>query len=214
MRRIRVGSGAGRELGAECQRHRDALLGLLVVPPGTELTASPGSARNARDHFDACDHCRAEIPGLVLTGFAVQRTFSGATRAEPSDDAWLRLRRRLERPPQRVPAFASSVAGLILAAGMASMLVIPLAMPAGTSGPGGREALEPAIATEYPGGSMDAGRPDSTVLVPSPTASAPIGKETRSRDRSRAWAELMRYELAPQGDVHLPPQRSRAATVL
>jgi anti-sigma factor RsiW len=193
---------------AECDRLRPVLLGVLSHPDRTELTAA------ARDHLEMCGRCRAEIEGMVLAGVAIRRTFAGAASAAPPDDAWPRLRQRLARPAQRVPIFASSLAGLILAVGMATALIVPATLPTATTGPAGADALE----TRAPGGppvpsAVRNGRLDFASDLQSPSATVSIGTARQSQARSRAQVELMRYELAPHYSVHTPPLRTLNATV-
>jgi hypothetical protein len=201
-RRLRIGA----PITDECERYRPSLLVLLVESHGTALPPA------ARSHLDACDRCRAEVSSMVLAGLAVRRTFATAASAMPPDDSWPRLRHRLERPRQQLPRFASSVAGLILAAGMATALVFPAVLPANTTGPGGQEALAPAAPAGQPGAALDDTRQDPGAVFQSPIATSLIGIEMRSQDQSRARIALMRYELAPQHAVHTPRLRSLNAS--
>jgi hypothetical protein len=110
-----------------CRRHRTELLDFVVG--GLRGPGTPA----ALDHLEACDRCRTKIESTVLAAAALRRLATDVSTAEPSADAWPRLRDRVTMP--RAPRF-----GLMSpVAGMGMSLAIVVAMVVGAPGLPGSE---------------------------------------------------------------------------
>jgi hypothetical protein len=186
-----------RGMSGECVHHRAALLDLVEDPTGRELAAP------ARTHLDTCVTCRGELADLVLMSFAVGRSLAEAREARPPADAWPRLRGRLSREQRHQPPgrASSPVLGLMLAAGLAVALLVPLGRPVASSQLIHEAGVNPAAikAAGYRDAEDEARRLRATVNA---------GKEASSgNENSRARAELIRYEAAPL-PVRRGPTRS------
>jgi hypothetical protein len=186
-------------VAGECIRHRPALLDLLEDPMGFQLGAP------ARAHLDSCATCRGELADLVLMSFAVGRSLAEARAARPPDDAWPRLKGRLsrQRRSQTPGRAASPVLGLVLAAGIAVALLVPLGRPVASSQLIHEAGVDPAAirAAGYRDAEDEARRLRATVTA---------GKEASSgNENSRARVELVRHEAAP-----LPVKRGPARSPL
>jgi hypothetical protein len=197
--------GVGKDLaalGAECVRHRPALLGVLDDPPGA------GLGDEDRAHLETCPRCRDEVTRSVLTGIAVRRSLAPARDACPPPDAWERLRTRIERQqaaPRRGRA-ASPVLGAALAASLAVATLIPLGLPGSSAGPMHEAGVNPAAIRA-------AGHRDAEAEVRQLRATMLAGKEASSDDDlSRARLELLRQEAAPAPTWLQPSRNPLAAT--
>jgi hypothetical protein len=84
------------ERGSECARHREALAALA------ERREPSPTGHAALEHVERCRGCSEALGELILTVFALRRLGSeaaaatAAITAEP-DDAWTRLRFRIDR---------------------------------------------------------------------------------------------------------------------
>ena len=108
------------ELRGQCARHRAALLDFVdrgEIVPGTALALA---------HLDRCDRCTDELESTVLTITALRRIGDDIARAEPSPDAWPRLRARLEGLRPKRWAVMSPSAGLVMSVALVAVLVAPL----------------------------------------------------------------------------------------
>ena len=175
-----------RGMARECVHHRAGLLDLLEDSTGPQLTDP------ARAHLDTCATCRGELADLVLMSFAVGRSLAEAREARPPADAWPRLRGRLSRQQRHQPPgrASSPVAGLMLAAGLAVVLMVPLGRPAASSQLIHEAGVNPAAikAAGYRDAEDEARRLRATVTA---------GKEASSGSENiRARVELIRYEAA------------------
>jgi hypothetical protein len=141
------------ELGGQCARHRSVLLDFVdrgEIVPGTD---------KALAHLDRCRRCTDELESTVLTITALRRLGDDVARAEPSPDAWPRLRARLDgwRPARW--AIMSPSAGMVVSIALVAVLVAPLRVGgaiAPTEAPGASSAAQRAaslterrIETEY-----------------------------------------------------------------
>ena len=109
------------ELGRTCRRHRGALVDFIdhgeVRDPDTRLALA---------HLDRCERCTGELESTVLAITALRRLGDDASRAEPSADAWPRLRARLERwRPVRWTVMSPSV-GMVMSVALVAVLIAPL----------------------------------------------------------------------------------------
>ena len=127
------------ELRGPCVRHRSALVDFI---DRGEIV--PGTAK-ALAHLDRCGRCTEELESTVLTITALRRLGDDLARAEPSPDAWPRLRARLDRLRPKRPAVMSPAAGMVMSMAIVAVLVVPfqigtsVAPGADTSGPSAAE---------------------------------------------------------------------------
>ena len=108
------------EVRGQCARHRSALLGFV-----DRGEIAPGTAQ-ALAHLDRCGRCTDELESTVLTITALRRLGDDIARAEPSPDAWPRLRARLDRWRPKRPAIMSPAAGMVMSMAIVAVLVAPL----------------------------------------------------------------------------------------
>ena len=158
----------GRSTG--CASHRPALLAYA------ERSERGPDSPAAFEHLDRCRRCQADLTEIVLTVHAVRRTLAAARAVDPPADGWDRLRERVQRPVASAWAARTSLAGVIVGAGLVAALVGPTAnvRPA-TSGlrePGPRAAdLAASTKAELRGEAAPLNRPrvDRTpVSAPAP----------------------------------------------
>ncbi len=105
-----------------CGRQRDAILELVdrrLVDAGTEA---------ALDHVDRCPACRADLEGAALAVTGLRRLATDARRADPPEDAWLRLRRRVRGPVAPTWRWRTPVAAGLVGAWLIGALVGPVAV--------------------------------------------------------------------------------------
>ena len=108
------------DLAGPCARHRAALLDFV-----DRGEIAPGTAK-ALAHLDRCRRCTDELESTVLTITALRRLGDDLARAEPSPDAWPRLRARLDAwRPARWSVMSPS-AGLVMSVALVAVLVAPL----------------------------------------------------------------------------------------
>lgn len=106
-------------LGPDCDVHRAALLDFVdrrEIGPGT---------RPALDHLDRCRPCEWELEATALAITALRRLWAETERLEPPDDAWARLRVRVDRPRGPLWRWRTSLGGLLVGAGLVAALVAP-----------------------------------------------------------------------------------------
>lgn len=109
------------DFGRACRRHRPALVDFIdhgeVADPATSLALA---------HLDRCDRCTVELEAMVLAITALRRLGDDVSRAEPSPDAWPRLRARLERWRPARWAVMSPTAGMVMSVALVAVLIAPL----------------------------------------------------------------------------------------
>ena len=110
----------GRASG--CGSHRAELLAFAERAERGPRTAA------AWDHLAVCRRCEADLTEILLAIHAVRRTLEDARAVEPPADAWDRLRTRVQRPVGGVWRARSSLAGVIVGAGLVAVLVGPVAV--------------------------------------------------------------------------------------
>ena len=115
------------ELRGPCERHRSALLDF--VDRGEIV---PGTAR-ALAHLDRCSRCTEDLESTVLAITALRRIGDDLARAEPSPDAWPRLRARLETLRPKRWAIMTPSAGLVMSVALVAVLVAPLRLGGATN---------------------------------------------------------------------------------
>jgi hypothetical protein len=115
--------------GSECARHRDALAALA------ERREPSPAGHAALEHVERCRDCSEALGELILTVFALRRIGSEAVAAaavvatEP-DDAWTRLRLRIERSRQLAREQAWHWRATLGGLATASLLVAAVVGPA------------------------------------------------------------------------------------
>jgi hypothetical protein len=111
-----------------CRAHRPALAALA------ELRVAGTDGRAALDHVEICPSCAKELGELMLTVVVLHRMGAEAANAETRgpDDAWGRLRARIEqssrRARQRAWQWRATVGGLATASLLVAVLVGPKAV--------------------------------------------------------------------------------------
>lgn len=115
------------EFRGACARHRGALLDFVdrgEIVPGTAAALA---------HLEKCGRCTDELESTVLAITALRRYGDEIARAEPSADAWPRLRAQLEGLRPKRWAIMSPSAGMVMSVALVAVLVAPLRL--GTSSP-------------------------------------------------------------------------------
>jgi anti-sigma factor RsiW len=159
----------GRSTG--CATHRPALLAFA------ERSEQGPDSPAAFAHLDGCRRCQADLAEIVLTVHAVRRALAEARAVDPQPDGWERLRERVQRPVAGAWAARTSLAGLIVGAGLVAALIGPTAnirpTASGLREPGPRPAdLAASTKSELRGEAAPLNRPriDRTVV----SAAAPV----------------------------------------
>lgn len=104
-----------------CRPHRDDLIAFVDRREVGERTAS------ALRHLDACDACRRELEATALAIAGLRRLHAEALSAEPPNDAWPRLRRRVVAGRAPTWRWRSAMAGSLVGAWLIGVLVAPTA---------------------------------------------------------------------------------------
>jgi hypothetical protein len=115
------------EFRGACARHRAALLDFVdrgEIAPGT----APALA-----HLERCGRCTDELESTVLAITALRRYGDELAPAEPSPEAWPRLRAHLETLRPARWAVMSPSAGMVMSIALVAVLIAPLRF--GTSVP-------------------------------------------------------------------------------
>ncbi len=110
----------GRASG--CMRHRAELIAL-----GERAERGP-STDAALDHLARCRRCEEDLTETVLAGYAVRRLLAEAATVDPPVEAWERLRARVQRPVASAWRARTSLAGVVVGAGLVAALVGPVAV--------------------------------------------------------------------------------------
>jgi hypothetical protein len=116
------------EFGGACARHRTALLDFVdrgEIAPGT----GPALA-----HLERCARCTDELESTVLAITALRRYGDELARAEPSPDAWPRLRAQLESLRPARWAIMSPSAGMVMSIALVAVLIAPFRLGPSTTG--------------------------------------------------------------------------------
>ena len=155
------------EFRGACARHRAALLDF--VDHG-EIVAGTAPALA---HLERCERCTDELESTVLAITALRRFGDELARAEPSPEAWPRLRARIETLRPARWAIMSPSAGMVMSIALVAVLVAPFRVGTSTAELGAHlSALEPA--RRLPRGAPGRGR-----------LSSPTSAWARSPRRSR-----------------------------
>jgi hypothetical protein len=108
------------DLAGPCARHRSALLDFV-----DRGEIAPGTAQ-ALAHLERCNRCTDELESTVLAITALRRYGDDIARSEPSPDAWLRLRARLDSLRPKRWVIMSPTAGVVMSFALVAVLVAPL----------------------------------------------------------------------------------------
>jgi hypothetical protein len=177
------------EFRGACARHRAALLDFVdhgEIAPGT----APALA-----HLERCARCTDELESTILAITALRRYGDALALAEPSPDAWPRLRARLETLRPRRWAIMSPSAGMVMSIALVAVLVAPLRF--GASAPSPNPTHETAVQL---GASLEERRAEASYLarvrvsplvVTGPTRPSPTELPRRYPDNvHRDWKEV------------------------
>ena len=115
------------EFRGACARHRAALLDF--VDHG-EIVAGTAPALA---HLERCARCTDELESTVLAITALRRFGDELARAEPSPEAWPRLRARIETLRPARWAIMSPSAGMVMSIALVAVLVAPFRVGTTTS---------------------------------------------------------------------------------
>ena len=127
------------EFRGACARHRAALLDF--VDHG-EIVAGTAPALA---HLERCERCTDELESTVLAITALRRFGDELARAEPSPEAWPRLRARIENLRPARWAIMSPSAGMVMSIALVAVLVAPFRVGTSTASSAPTvSALEPA----------------------------------------------------------------------
>jgi len=115
--------------GSECARHRDALAAIA------EQREPSQAGHEALQHVERCRSCSDALGELILTVFALQRLASEASIATAvadgqPDDAWKRLRIRIDRSRRHAREQAWRWRATLGGLATASLLVAAVVGPA------------------------------------------------------------------------------------
>lgn len=114
------------EMTRSCSRHRPLLVDFVdrgEVRPGTAAALA---------HLDRCAHCTEAIEATILTITALRRLGDMARNVEPPDDAWPRLRARIQALGPRRPAVMSPIAGIAMSFAIVAVLIVPFRLGGGS----------------------------------------------------------------------------------
>lgn len=115
------------EFRGACARHRAALLDF--VDHG-EIVAGTAPALA---HLERCSRCTDELESTVLAITALRRFGDELARAEPSPEAWPRLRARIETLRPARWAIMSPSAGMVMSIALVAVLVAPIRVGTSTA---------------------------------------------------------------------------------
>lgn len=110
----------GRPTG--CASHRTILA--AFAERGERALGDPETSA-AFAHLDGCRRCRADVADTRLAIHAVRRTLAAASAADPPADAWDRLRARVQGPVASAWGARTSLAGVVVGAGLVAALIGP-----------------------------------------------------------------------------------------
>lgn len=187
------------EFRGACARHRGALLDFVdhgEIVPGTAAALA---------HLERCDRCTDELESTVLAITALRRYGDELARAEPSPEAWPRLRARLESLRPARWAIMSPSAGMVMSVALVAVLVAPISI--GTSTPSSSPAYPPAsqlgVSPEERQAENDYIRRVRQSTLP---ASGPIVREVGTWPRYVDGVREVRKEVHPAPPSGKPPE--------
>jgi hypothetical protein len=105
-----------------CRRHRAALIDFVdrgEIEPRT---------RAALAHMEICRACELEIERTALAITALRRLGLDAASAEPSPDAWPRLRARVTGPSTGVMRWGGGLGATVVGAALVAAIGLPLVL--------------------------------------------------------------------------------------
>ena len=108
-----------RRRGSACARHRAALLDFV------DRRETSGATDAALAHLDRCPACEGELAEITVAITALRRMAAEARSVHPPDDAWRRLRSRIDRPSAPAWVGRLSLGSLMLTAAVVAMVLAP-----------------------------------------------------------------------------------------
>jgi len=105
-----------------CRRHRAALIDFIdrgEIEPRT---------RAALAHMEICRTCELEMERTALAITALRRLGLEAASAEPSPDAWPRLRARVSAPSTGVLRWGGGLGATVVGVALVAAIALPLAL--------------------------------------------------------------------------------------
>jgi hypothetical protein len=114
------------DLARSCSRHRPLLVDFVDRGEVRAGTAA------ALAHLERCDGCTEAIESTMLTITALRRLGDSTVRVEPRDDAWPRLRARLQSPRPRRLAVMSPLAGVAMSFALVAVMIVPFRLAGGS----------------------------------------------------------------------------------
>jgi hypothetical protein len=105
-----------------CRRHRAALVDFVdrgEIEPRT---------RAALAHLEICRRCELEIERTALAITALRRLGLEAATAEPSPDAWPRLRARVTSPSTGAMRWGSGLGATVVGVALVAAIGLPIAL--------------------------------------------------------------------------------------
>jgi hypothetical protein len=114
------------DLARSCNRHRPLLVDFVDRGEVRAGTAA------ALAHLERCDHCTEAIESTMLTITALRRLGDATVRVEPRDDAWPRLRARLQSSRPRRLAVMSPLAGVAMSVALVAVMIVPFRLAGGS----------------------------------------------------------------------------------
>jgi anti-sigma factor RsiW len=110
------------QMPRSCVVHRAALLDFVDGQPRTPATGS------ALSHLERCRPCEEDLAGILRTLAALRRLGESVADAEPSAEAWPRLRARAVRTGRRSRVSVANTAGGLVAASLVAAMVVSQAV--------------------------------------------------------------------------------------
>ena len=108
------------DLGRGCARQRVTLIDFVDRGEVRPETAA------ALDHLERCQRCTEVVESTIQTITALRRLGDTARDVQPAEDAWPRLRARLQALRPRRPAVMSPLAGAMMSFAIVALLVAPV----------------------------------------------------------------------------------------
>lgn len=105
-----------------CRAYRDVLIEFANDPVATRQTSA------ALAHLDGCRACEEELSRVMLAIIGLRRIREEVASAEPSGEAWVHLRTRIQRRAPRPWLVRSPLPGLAMALSIVAAVIGPSAL--------------------------------------------------------------------------------------
>jgi hypothetical protein len=116
---VRLGISMRPVRETTCRTHRDVLLDFADGRVGTQQTSA------ALAHLDGCRACEDELSRVMLAIIGLRRIREEVASAEPSGDAWVQLRTRIQRRRTSPWLVRSPLPGIAMALSIVAAVVGP-----------------------------------------------------------------------------------------